>query len=195
MKRNWILAAGLAALGGALAIPALAHGDGEGDRGHGSGCGDHAGMMQMMERMRGQGMGSMGMMGGPGAMRAMGPMGAMMEAFDADGDGTATPDEMRAGLEARLTEFDGDGDGTLSLDEFETLYAAMTREITVDRFQELDNDGDGQVTADEITAPADRMERMQVRRDRRMQQAPDGATMPMRDMEDGMMDDDAPGDE
>jgi Ca2+-binding EF-hand superfamily protein len=120
-------------------------------------------------------------------------MGAMMEAFDADGDGTTTPDELRAGLQAQLAEFDADGDGTLSLDEFESLHAAMTREMTVDRFQELDNDGDGQVTADEITAPADRMERMQARRDQMLQQAP--GRMPMQDMDDGMMDNDAPADE
>ena len=195
MRRTWILALGLAAttaLGGALALPALAHGpggDGPGRSGHEAARGEHGGMMEMMQRMHGQGTNGRGIMGD------MGPMGAMMEAFDADGDGTTSPDELRAALQAQLAEYDADGDGTLSLGEFETLHAAMTRAVTVDRFQALDNDGDGRVTADEITAPADRMARMQARRDQMMQQAPGRATMPMQGMDDSMMDDDAPGDD
>ncbi len=113
------------------------------------------GMSGMMHRMHGNKMGG-GMMG---AMGSMG--GAMMQMFDADGDGTVTPQEMREQMQAKLTEYDSDGDGTLSISEFETLHSAMIREMMVDRFQHLDADGDGSITAEEMTAPANRMERMQ----------------------------------
>ncbi len=170
MKRDWILALGLAtttALGGAIAIPALAHGPGD-EHGREMG-GDHGGMMEMMQ------------------------------AFDADADGTVTSDELRTGLEGRLSEYDADGDGTLSIDEFEALHSAMIREHMVDRFQHLDNDGDGEITAEEIAAPADRMQRMQQRREQMMQstpgQQPERGPAMMQDMEqgemEGMMENDA----
>ena len=121
------------------------------------------GMMDMMQRMHGNMM-SGDMMSG-GMMGGMGPMGGdMMQMFDADGDGTVTPDEMRTQLQAKLAEFDSDGDGTLSIAEFETLHSAMIREMMVDRFQHLDADGDGAVTAEEMVAPAEMMERMQMMR-------------------------------
>jgi len=110
-------------------------------------------MMRMMMSMQG------GMMGG--GMGGNGPMGALLGNFDANGDGTVTPQEVRDGMTALLKKYDTDGSGTLSLDEFEALYSATIRERMVDRFQALDNDGDGQVTGAEITAPADRLERMQ----------------------------------
>lgn len=114
-----------------------------------------SGMMGMAQRMHGNKMGG-GMMGG------MGPMGGgMMQMFDADGDGTVTPEELRKQLQAKLTEYDSDGDGSLSIAEFEALHSAMIREMMVDRFQYLDADGDGKVTSDEMTAPANKMERMQ----------------------------------
>ena len=112
------------------------------------------------------------MMGGMGSGGGMGPMGDMMQAFDADDDGSLTPDELRSGLESRLAEFDADDSGTLSIDEFEALHSAMIRESMVDRFQALDNDGDGEVTAEEMTAPADRIQRMQDLRTRMMEQCP-----------------------
>ncbi|SEL41017.1 EF-hand domain-containing protein [Jannaschia helgolandensis] len=112
------------------------------------GQGGMSGMMAHMQKMGG------GMMGG------MGPM-SMMLAFDTDGDGTVSPEELRTGLLAKLGEFDADGDGSLSISEFETLHSAMIRETMVDRFQYLDADGDGIVTAGEMTAPADVMTRMQ----------------------------------
>lgn len=217
MRRNWILPLGLAATTalGALSLPALAHeverGDGPG-RGHGQSgehgrgagaAGGHGGMMDMMRQMHGMHSGMMGgsgaMMGGAGMMdEAGGPghMGVMMRAFDADGDGNLTPDELRSGLEDRLAEFDADDSGTLSLKEFEALHSAMIRESMVDRFQMLDNDGDGEVTGEEMTAPADRMQRMQEQRSRMMEQRSGAtgaggsrATMPMdgTDGTDGMM--------
>lgn len=112
------------------------------------GQGGMSGMMAHMQKMGG------GMMGG------MGPM-SMMLAFDTDGDGIVSPEELRTGLQAKLGEFDADGDGSLSISEFETLHSAMIRETMVDRFQYLDADGDGIVTAGEMTAPADVMTRMQ----------------------------------
>lgn len=118
------------------------------------------GMMGMMKRMHGEMMGG-GMMGG------MGPMGDnMMQKFDADGDGTVTPDEMRTQLQAKLTEYDNDGDGSLVIAEFEALHSAMIREMMVDKFQHLDGDGDGAITAEEMTAPADMMDRMEKMRAR-----------------------------
>ncbi len=130
--------------------------------------------------------GGVGMMGG-GMMGGMGPMhGAVMQMFDADGDGTVTAEELRAGLQAKLTEYDSDGDGTLSISEFETLHSVMIRETMVDRFQHLDADGDGSVTADEISAVADTMERMKNMRARMMQTQPGNAPAPGMD---GMMTD------
>ncbi|MFQ5623024.1 MAG: EF-hand domain-containing protein [Paracoccaceae bacterium] len=161
MKRNTILALGLVAataLGSAVAIPVLAHGEGGWGRGeaHRGAMMDGPGMMQMMMRhMQGQGFGAMGKMGG------LGMMGGLMADLDADGDGTLTADEARTGLQLLLTKYDADGNGTLSLDEFAALHADALRERMVDRFQALDNDGDGQVTADEITVPADMIARMQ----------------------------------
>ena len=135
------------------------------------------GMMDMMRQMHG------GMMGG-GMMGGMGPMGGtMMQMFDADGDGTVTPEEMRGQLEAKLAEYDSDGDGALSIAEFEALHSAMIREMMVDRFQYLDADGDGSVTSEEMTAPADMMDRAQMMRDRMMPAQPDMDA----DMSDGNM--------
>ncbi|MFC6639904.1 EF-hand domain-containing protein [Sulfitobacter sediminilitoris] len=132
------------------------------------------GMMGMMKRMHGE------MMSG-GMMGSMGPMGGnMMQMFDADGDGTVTPDEMRTQLQAKLTEFDSDGDGALSIAEFETLHSAMIREMMVDKFQHLDADGDGAVTAEEMTAPAemmDRMEKMRAKMGMMKDQQEDNGTM------------------
>lgn len=121
--------------------------------------GGAAGMMGMMQRMHGTMTGG-GMDGSK--MGGMSPMGgAMMQMFDADGDGTVTPEELRTQLQARLAEYDSNGDGSLSIAEFEQLHSAMIREMMVDRFQYLDADGDGSVTPEEMAAPADRMKRMQ----------------------------------
>ncbi len=181
MTRKTLLAATVLA---ATAIGGVAIADSNHGHGGKSSPNDRAGMMQggsgmmgMMQRMHGQ------MMGGGGMMGGMGPGGGMMQMFDADGDGTVTPEEMRAGLQAKLTEYDSDGDGTLSIGEFEALHSAMIREMMVDRFQHLDADGDGAITAEEMAAPADKMERMQKMRDAMGQMQPgDGPGMGDSDM-------------
>src|SRR6056297_3307868 len=123
MKRTKIFAIGLAAAA-ALSLPALAHGDK--DRGQrGGGYGHHQGggafgHGMMGGPMMGGGEPGYGMMGGIGQMH-----GRMLEAFDADGDGSLSADELRSGLQDKLAEYDADGDGNLSLDEFETLHSDM----------------------------------------------------------------------
>ena len=191
MTRKTLLAATVMA---ATAIGGVAIADSNHGHGGKSGMSDRAGMMQgdsgmmgnmggmsnmmgMMQRMHGQ------MMGGDMMGSAAGPMGFGMtggqfgEAFDADGNGTVTPEELRAGLAAQLKQYDSDGDGSLSIAEFEALHNAMTRNFMVDRFQALDEDGDGRITGDEMAAPANWMERMQMMRS----QAPvaSGEQMPM----------------
>ncbi len=185
MKRTTLLAAiaVTTAIAGSAAVAKANHGhggqpnaaspagtmqdSGPGMGGMGGMMGGMDGMMDMMRQMHG-GMMSGGMMGG-GMMGGMGPMGGtMMQMFDADGDGTVTPEEMRGQLEAKLAEYDSDGDGALSIAEFEALHSAMIREMMVDRFQYLDADGDGSVTSEEMTAPADMMDRAQMMRDRMM---------------------------
>ncbi|MFD1157661.1 EF-hand domain-containing protein [Roseovarius aestuarii] len=76
--------------------------------------------------------------------------GAMQKMLDADGDGTVTPEEASAQLQAKLKQYDADASGTLSISEYEALHSAMIREMMVDRFQHLDADGNGQVTPEEM---------------------------------------------
>ena len=112
--------------------------------------------------MMGQGM---GMMGGHGRMMGggMGMMGGAqsyaMVTFDADKDGTLTPEEMTAGLQAELKTYDTDANGTLSLEEFAVMHAAHTRPMTVRAFQMHDADGDAQVTGAEMAAMAAMMQK------------------------------------
>ncbi|WP_112320540.1 EF-hand domain-containing protein [Oceanibium sediminis] len=82
--------------------------------------------------------------------RGMGRMRGFLEAFDADGDGGLTQEEIDTARAERLAEFDTDGDGSLSLSEFEALWLDAMRERMVDQFQRHDDDGDGQVTAEEF---------------------------------------------
>lgn len=136
---------------------------GQGGPGMSGGMMGNPEMMQQMMQMH-QNMGSMmGGKGGPGMMggHGAGMMGGLFGDLDTNGDGTVTAEEAHDGMQAGLEAHDADGDGSLTLEEFQELHAESIRTRMVDRFQALDEDGDGKVTADEITAPADRMARMQ----------------------------------
>ena len=143
------------------------------------GMGNMGGMMEMMHvqmksggMMGGMGSTGGGMMGGMGSMGSGMMGGAVDSAFDTDGDGTVSPEEMRAGLAAQLKEYDADGNGVLSIAEFETLNSATIRNLMVDRFQALDEDG-------ERAAPAVRFEKMMAMRARADAGADAGGQMPM----------------
>ena len=84
------------------------------------------------------------MMGGAGSYA--------MATFDTNGDGTLSPEEMTAGIQAELATYDTDANGRLSLDEFAVMHAAHTRPMTVRAFQMHDADGDAQVTPAEMAA-------------------------------------------
>lgn len=93
-----------------------------------------------------------GMMGGPMMQGGMTGMGMpLARAFDTNGDGQLTPEEMGAGLRAEMTKYDANSDGSLSLDEFQSFYTEMTRTMMVRAFQHVDADGDGRVTPEEMT--------------------------------------------
>jgi len=102
--------------------------------------GHHGGMMG----------GGMGMMGGAQSYA--------MATFDTNSDGTLSPEEMTAGIQAELTTYDTDANGTLSLEEFAVMHAAHTRPMTVRAFQMHDADGDAQVTDAEMAAMAAMMQ-------------------------------------
>ncbi len=111
--------------------------------------------------------GTMGMMDGGmmGGMMGGGMMGGMMgahsyamQAFDANKDGTLSPEEMATGIQGELTKYDTDANGTLSLDEFEVMHTAHMRPKTVRAFQMHDADGDAQVTEAEMAAMAAMMQ-------------------------------------
>ena len=132
MKRSTKFAlATVAALGvAAVAVPVVAQ----------QGQMQHDGMMD----------GSMGMMAG-GQSYAM-------ATFDSNKDGTLSPEEMTAGIQAELKTYDTDANGTLSLEEFAEMHAAHTRPMTVRAFQMHDADGDAQVTEAEMAAMAEMMQ-------------------------------------
>ena len=146
MRRStkFILAA-VAALGvAAVAVPVVAQ----------QGQMPFAGMMD----------GGMGMMGHHGGMMGggMGMMGGAqtyaMATFDTNKDGTLSPEEMTAGIQAELKTYDTDANGTLSLEEFAVMHAAHTRPMTVRAFQMHDADGDAQVTEAEMAAMTEMMQ-------------------------------------
>ena len=112
MKRSTKFAlAAVAALGvAAVAVPVVAQ----------QGQVQHDGMMG----------GSMGMMGQHGGMMGGGQSYAMAT-FDTNKDGTLSPEEMTAGIQAELKTYDTDANGKLSLEEFAVMHAAHTRPMTV----------------------------------------------------------------
>ncbi|WP_112312831.1 EF-hand domain-containing protein [Pseudogemmobacter bohemicus] len=97
------------------------------------------------------------MMGQHGGMMGGGQSYAMAT-FDTNKDGTLSPEEMTAGIQAELKTYDTDANGTLSLEEFAVMHAAHTRPMTVRAFQMHDADGDAQVTEAEMSAMADMMQ-------------------------------------
>mgnify|MGYP003403896258 FL=1 len=97
------------------------------------------------------------MMGQHGGMMGGGQSYAMAT-FDTNKDGTLSPEEMTAGIQAELKTYDTDANGTLSLEEFAVMHAAHTRPMTVRAFQMHDADGDAQVTEAEMAAMADKMQ-------------------------------------
>jgi len=111
----------------------------------------HGGMMGggmgMVEGHDGMMRGGMGMLMGGGQSKAM-------ATFDANKDGTLSPEEMTAGIQAELETYDTDANATLSLEEFAVMHAAHTRPMTVRVFQMHDADGDAQVTEAELAAMA-----------------------------------------
>ncbi|MGB0682546.1 MAG: EF-hand domain-containing protein [Magnetovibrionaceae bacterium] len=113
----------------------------------------------------GQGICGQGGPGGGGGPAAKGP-GAKMErlmAYDGNGDGQITVDEIREGRASMFGEADADKNGTLNRQEFEALAAAKARQRAVQRFDQLDQDGDGEVSKAETDA---RMDFMLARMDR-----------------------------
>ena len=105
-----------------------------------------------------------GMMDGRHDMMGGGMMSGMnsyaMRMFDANKDGTLTPEEMTAGMQAEVKTYDTDTSGTLSLAEFEAMHAAHTRTMMVRAFQMHDEDGDGEVTEAETATMAAMMQMM-----------------------------------
>ena len=105
-----------------------------------------------------------GMMDGHHEMMGGGMMSGMtsyaMRTFDADMDGTLTPEEMTKGMQAEIKTYDTDAGGTLSLAEFQAMHAAHTRTMMVRAFQMHDEDGDGQVTEAEVATMAAMMQMM-----------------------------------
>jgi len=146
MKRSTKFAlAAVAVLGvAAVAVPVVAQ---QGQMQHGGMMDGGMGMMGHHDGMMG---GAIGMMGG-GQSYAM-------ATFDTNKDGTLSPEEMAAGIQAELKTYDTDANGTLSLEEFAAMHAAHTRPMTVRAFQMHDADGDAQVTESEMAAMAAMMQ-------------------------------------
>lgn len=151
MKRTtkFVLAA-VAALGVAsVAVPVIAQQaqmqygrmmGGHGGTADHSGAGDHGGA---------GGHGGMGMMMGAAQSHAMATF---------DTDGTLSPEEITAGIQAEIKTYDADANGALSLEEFAVMHAAHMRPMTVSAFQMHDPDGDAQVTEAEMAAMATMMQ-------------------------------------
>ena len=99
-----------------------------------------------------------GMMGGGMGMMMGGNQNYAIATFDTDKDGTLSPEEMTAGIQAELKTYDTDANDTLSLEEFAVMHAAHTRPMTVRAFQMHDTDGDAQVTESEMGVMAAMMQ-------------------------------------
>jgi hypothetical protein len=103
--------------------------------------------------------GGLALANGSGGHGGAGKRAAMMQKFDANGDGAlddAERTKMRdafaakraAKKAARVARFDADRDGALSQPE----RAAMKDELARERFGKLDKNGDGAISLDEFKA-------------------------------------------
>ena len=79
----------------------------------------HGGMMGSRMGMMG---GHDGMMGGGIGMIMGGAQSYAMAKFDTNKDGTLSPEEMTAGIQAELKTYDTDANGKLSLEEFALMH-------------------------------------------------------------------------
>ena len=144
----------VAALGlAAVTVPVIAQ---QAQMQNGGMMGDGMGMMRGHGGMRDAS--HHGMMGGGMGMMMGGHQSNSMGAFDTNKDGTLSPEEMTAGIQAELKTYDTDANGKLSLEEFAVMHAAHTRPMTVRAFQMHDSDGDAQVTEAEVAAMAEMMQ-------------------------------------
>ena len=155
MKRSTKLTLSIvAALGlAAVAVPVIAQ---QAQMQNGGMMGDGMGMMRGHGGTRDAG--HHGMMGGGMGMMMGGHQSYAMATFDTSKDGTLSPEEMTAGIQAELKTYDTDTNGKLSLEEFAVMHAAHTRPMTVRAFQMHDADGDAQVTEAEMGAMAEMMQ-------------------------------------
>jgi len=76
--------------------------------------------------------------------------------FDADGDGSISGDELRAGIDKVISSMDKNGDGHISKAELETYMHGNDGNLQFieQMVQMLDADGDGQISKDEFAALA-----------------------------------------
>lgn len=179
-----IIAASVAVVAIAAAVPLVASADNHGR--HGKGAHHMEGGMHA----KGHGRHGKGMHGGGrhGGKHAMVKMLDMIEMYDADGDGKITQEEVDQWRAARLRAFDTDGDDRLSIEEYEQLWLDAMRERMVDMFQRHDDDGDGRVTVEEFGERTKRMVMMRDRNDDGVLDAEDGKRpMRGRGMGDGPM--------
>lgn len=90
---------------------------------------------------------------------------AMIEKFDANGDGAITKAEIQEAAAARFAQADTNGDGVLSAEEMTAAAQARSAKATGDRvakrIEKLDTNGDGQLSLDEMQARGtERLDRM-----------------------------------
>ena len=85
--------------------------------------------------------------------------GGSPSAFDADGDGTVTAEELSTGSAAQvsagvaelLAKYDADGDGTVTTKEAESVFAFISADWIEDTLGYFDTDGDGAITTADYT--------------------------------------------
>ncbi|WP_143520859.1 EF-hand domain-containing protein [Puniceibacterium antarcticum] len=81
--------------------------------------------------------------------------GMMFGAFDGNGDGKLTPEEMAARAAERFAKADSDGDGMLSVEEMNAAAAERIAERNAKMIERMDQDGDGMLSLEEIRGRRD----------------------------------------